>query len=121
MKVGLAAVVALFAVSIVSLSVANVLLKIAMVPAAESTYAAGFRTAALVGGMVLMIAQFAGMLLLEHWGLDVSVVVPVFGLNFALTALLGALWLGEPVGGLRWAGIAAVTVGVYLIARSSVQ
>ena len=47
-----------------------------------------------------------------------SVVVPIFGLNYVLTALLSQWFLGEPVHGLRWLGIALVVGGVALIARS---
>ena len=118
MKVGVGPVVAVFALSILGLSVGNVLLKIATAPGAESAYSSSHRLWAGILGMVLMTAQFAGMLLLERWGLDVSVVVPVFGINFAITALLGAVWLGESVSAMRWYGILAMLVGVVLIARS---
>ena len=72
----------------------------------------------LPAGMVLMIVQFIGMLTLFKWGWDASVVVPIFGLNYALTALLSQWFLGEPVRGLRWLGIALVIAGVALIVRS---
>ena len=45
-------------------------------------------------------------------------VVPLVGLNNALTALLSQWLLGEPVAGLRWLGIVLVIGGVALIARS---
>ena len=70
-------------------------------------------------GVVLMTAQFIGMLTLFKWGWDASVVVPMFGLNYVLTALLSQWFLGEPVHAIRWIGIALVVSGVALIARSA--
>jgi drug/metabolite transporter (DMT)-like permease len=118
LQVGVGRIAAVFAGSILSLSVANILLKIACTPAAVGTYAANVRWWAGTVGMVLMILQFAGMLLVEYWGMDVSVVMPVFGLNFAVTAILGRVFLGEGVDFRRWLGIVILTFGVYLVASS---
>ena len=119
-------VVLLFAGSILSLSVGEVLLKVGMArldTLADQRVAALARAAATNGplwlGMVLMIVQFTGMLSLFKCGWDASVVVPVFGLNFALIALIGAVWLHEPVNLTRWLGILAIMIGVALVAQSS--
>lgn len=112
--------------SVLSLSVGNVLLKLGMarLDGLQPQGLAGWLralqvTPALPLGGLLMALQFAGMLTLFKWGWEVSVVVPLFGLNYAVTALLGSLWLAEPVGPARWAGIALLTVGVALIARDA--
>jgi drug/metabolite transporter (DMT)-like permease len=113
-----------FALSIGALSVANILLKIGMDRwgSLEASGSLSLRSSAalwqLPAGIVLMTLQFIGMLTLFKWGLDASVVVPVFGLNYVLTALLGNQMLGEPVNGLRWMGIVLIIAGVAFIARS---
>jgi drug/metabolite transporter (DMT)-like permease len=112
------------AASISSIAVANVLLKVGMDRLAVLQAAGGITWRGAAGvwelsvGMLLMIVQFAGMLTLFKWGWDASVVVPIFGLNYALTAILSQWFLGEPVYGLRWLGIALVIAGVALIVRS---
>ena len=117
--------VLLFSLSIGSLSLANVLLKVGMDRwgVLEAAGGLSWRTVSMVWqlpvGILLMTAQFLGMLTLFKWGWDASVVVPVFGLNYVLTAMLGQSLLGESVTGWRWLGIALVIAGVALIARSS--
>lgn len=115
----------LLAGSILALSVGNVLLKVGMDRVAAATPHGAVGTIRAVAatwqvgaGVACMAAQFAGMLALFGLGLPVSVVVPVFGLNYVVTALLGKWVLGESVDATRWLGIAAVLLGVALIARS---
>ena len=72
-------------------------------------------------GVLLMMAQFIGTLTLFKWGWDASVVVPVLGLNYVSTAILGKWMLGEPVNAMRWFGIFLVILGVTFIARSVTQ
>lgn len=116
--------VLVFALSISALSVANILLKVGMDRwgGLEASGGLSLRTSLalwqLPFGIVLMTIQFLGMLTLFKWGLDASVVVPVFGLNYVLTALLGRWMLGEPVNGLRWLGIMLIIAGVAFVARS---
>lgn len=116
--------VAVFAVSIVSLSVGNILLKMGMdrfgaltasgIPALQAL----MKSPQLPAGIVLMIVQFVGTLTLFKWGWDASVVVPVMGLCYVGTAIMGKWLLGEPVNGLRWLGIFLIILGVFFIARS---
>ena len=68
-----------------------------------------------------MIVQFIGTLTLFKWGWDASVVVPVLGLSYVATAILGKWMLGEPVNAMRWFGIFLIVVGVVCIARSVTQ
>ncbi|NWG76254.1 MAG: hypothetical protein HXY24_16905, partial [Rubrivivax sp.] len=95
-----AKILAVFAVSIVCLSAGNVLLAAGTQRFGQLDPHGAAATLRALGiawqfpaGIALMIAQFVGMLALFGWGLPVSVVVPVFGLNYAVTALLGAVWL----------------------------
>src|SRR5271157_4587718 len=119
--------VAVFAVSIVSLSIGNILLKMGMDRFGALTAAgvpgiqAVLRAPQLPVGVALMTVQFIGTLTLFKWGWDASVVVPVMGLCYVGTALLGKWLLGEPVNGLRWLGILLVITGVFFIARSVTQ
>ncbi|MEY3000027.1 MAG: hypothetical protein RL648_241 [Verrucomicrobiota bacterium] len=112
------------ALSIGALSIGNILLKVGMDRWGQLEVEGGMSVGAVLTvwqlplGIILMTAQFVGMLTLFKWGMDASVVVPVFGVNYVLTALLGKWMLGEPVMGLRWVGIALIMAGVAFIARS---
>lgn len=116
--------VVVFAISIISLSVGSVLLKLgmdrygALTASGVSTLQALLKTPQLSVGSLLMIVQFAGTLTLFKWGWDASVVVPVMGLCYVGTAILGKWLLDEPVGVLRWLGIFLIIAGVVCIARS---
>ena len=119
--------VAVFAVSIVSLSAGNILLKMGMdrfgaltaagIPAVQALV----KSPQLPVGIVLMTVQFVGTLTLFKWGWDVSVVIPIMGLCYVGTAILGKWMLGEPVNAMRWFGIFLIILGVFFIARSVTQ
>jgi multidrug transporter EmrE-like cation transporter len=119
--------VAIFAVSIVSLSAGNILLKMGMdrfgiltasgVPAMQALV----KSPQLPIGILLMTVQFVGTLTLFKWGWDVSVVIPIMGLCYVGTAILGKWMLGEPVNAMRWLGIFLIILGVVFIARSVTQ
>ncbi len=118
------------AASVIVNSLGNVLLTLAMkrlAPTLEAHLAAYDVGAALLtlatdvtflGGMALLIAFFILFLTLLS-KLDLSYVLPVTSLGYVITALLGALLLGETVSALRWTGIAAIAIGVYLVTRSA--
>ena len=119
--------VAVFAVSIVSLSAGNILLKMGMdrfgaltasgIPVAQAL----MKSPQLPVGIILMTVQFVGTLTLFKWGWDVSVVIPIMGLCYVGTAILGKWMLGEPVNAMRWFGIFLIILGVFFIARSVTQ
>jgi len=119
--------VVVFAVTIASLSAGNILLKLGMdhYGALTSYGIPGLQAMAkepqLPLGVLLMTVQFIGTLTLFKWGWDASVVVPVLGLNYVGTAILGKWLLGEPVNAMRWFGILLVILGVTFIARSVTQ
>ena len=68
-----------------------------------------------------MVIQFVGTLTLFKWGWDASVVIPVMGLCYIGTAIMGKWMLDEPVNGLRWLGISLIILGVFFVARSATQ
>jgi multidrug transporter EmrE-like cation transporter len=119
--------VAVFAVSIASLSAGNILLKMGMDRFGTLT-ASGIpiiqalaKSPQLPVGIILMTVQFIGTLTLFKWGWDVSVVIPIMGLCYVGTAILGKWMLGEPVNAMRWLGIFLIILGVVFIARSVTQ
>lgn len=119
--------VIVFAVSIASLSAGNILLKMGMdrfgaltdsgVPVVQALV----KVPQLPIGIVLMTVQFIGTMLLFKWGWDASVVIPIMGLCYVGTAILGKWMLGEPVNSMRWFGILLIIVGVFFVARSATQ
>ena len=119
--------VTVFAVSIASLSAGNILLKMGMDRFGTLT-ASGIpiiqalvKSPQLPVGVILMTVQFIGTLTLFKWGWDVSVVIPIMGLCYVGTAILGKWMLGEPVNAMRWLGIFLIILGVFFIARSVMQ
>ena len=120
-------IVLVFALSIASLSLGSVLLKLGMdrygnlTASGISGLQALSRSPLLLVGSALMMFQVLGTLILFKWGCDVSVVTPVMGLCYVGTAILGRWLLAEPVNGLRWMGISLVILGVFCIARSVAQ
>ncbi|MCS7079346.1 MAG: DMT family transporter [Chloracidobacterium sp.] len=116
--------------SVIVNSMGNVLLTLAMkrlAPTLEAQLAAYDLTALLatvatdatfLSGLTLLIAFFMLFLTLLS-KLDLSYVLPVTSLGYVVTALLGAVLLGEEVSALRWLGIVAIAVGVYLVTRSA--
>jgi len=120
-------VVAVFAISIASLSAGNIFLKMgmdrfgALTASGIPTVQALVKTPQLPLGIVLMIIQFVGTLTLFKWGWDASVVIPIMGLCYVGTAIMGKWMLGEPVNAMRWFGIFLIIVGVFFVARSVTQ
>ncbi len=47
-----------------------------------------------------------------------SLAYPMLALSYVLIPLLAWLLLGESVPGVRWAGVAVICVGIYLVSRS---
>jgi drug/metabolite transporter (DMT)-like permease len=50
---------------------------------------------------------------------QVSVAYPMLSMGYVIAAVLGAIFLGEPVGAARMAGISLVCLGVFFIARTA--
>ena len=68
-----------------------------------------------MAGLLVSVAIIAFYIALSRG--PVSVVVPIFAMNFAVAATLGFLLLREPVTAARMAGVALGAVSLYLLTR----
>lgn len=69
----------------------------------------------LFGLLLYGLSAVVWLSVLARW--DVSKAYPLVGMGFVLSAAIGWM-LGEQVDGVRWAGVALICVGVYLVGRS---
>ena len=69
-------------------------------------------------GIASLITFFVAYLLVLSWA-DYSFVQPASSLAYGVVALLGYLLLGERVSLLRWAGIAVICLGVFVVGRTN--
>jgi drug/metabolite transporter (DMT)-like permease len=68
-------------------------------------------------GIVCLLAFFIAYMLVLTWA-DYSYVQPASAFSYAVVALLSYFLLGEVVPPLRWAGIAVICVGVFVVGRT---
>ncbi len=68
-------------------------------------------------GILFEIAYSLLWLAVLSWS-EVSWAVPMNAVEYVLVGVAASFFLGEPVGALRWTGIALVSVGLYLLAGS---
>ena len=71
----------------------------------------------VLGGVFLQAIYYVLLLSLIQKA-PVSLVVPMTGFGYVLTAFLARIFLAEPVSPGRWAGIFLITVGVIFISRA---
>ncbi|MEK7408303.1 MAG: EamA family transporter [Acidobacteriota bacterium] len=71
-------------------------------------------------GVTILILWMLARLALLSWA-DLSYVLPITSLGYVLTAMLGRLFLGEQIPAARWAGIALITAGVFLVSRTAIR
>lgn len=71
----------------------------------------------LILGTALQAVYFGLWLAVLSWE-DLSVALPLQALSYVVVAFLAQWYLGEQVGGMRWAGICLICVGVALVTRS---
>lgn len=69
-------------------------------------------------GISSLILFFVSYMLVLSWA-DYSFVQPASSLAYGVVALLGYLILGENVSPLRWAGIAIICLGVFVISHTA--
>lgn len=74
----------------------------------------------LILGTALQAVYFGLWLAVLSWE-DLSVALPLQAVSYLVVAFLAQWFLGEQVGGMRWAGICLICVGVALVTRSSVN
>jgi len=72
------------------------------------------------GGIVCLLLFFACYMVVLSWA-DYSFVSPFLAISFAIVALMGHIFLGEPVPPMRWIGIALIVLGVTLVGGTSPQ
>src|SRR5271170_557320 len=68
-------------------------------------------------GIASLITFFVAYMLALSWA-DYSFVQPASSLAYGVVALLGYLMLGEHVSPMRWAGIAVICLGVFVVGRT---
>jgi hypothetical protein len=92
--------IAVFAISIFSLSVGNILLKLGMDRYAVMTLneispvSAFLKLPALSLGVLLMLVQFGCTITLFKWGWEATVVIPIMGLSYVVMGFVGRWMLG---------------------------
>jgi drug/metabolite transporter (DMT)-like permease len=69
-------------------------------------------------GIASLVTFFVAYLLVLSWA-DYSFVQPASSIAYGIVALLGYLMLGEKVSPLRWAGIAIICLGVFVVGRTN--
>jgi uncharacterized membrane protein len=69
-------------------------------------------------GIASLLCFFVAYMLVLSWA-DYSFVQPASSLAYGVVAILGYLMLGERVSPLRWAGIALICLGVFVVGRTS--
>ena len=69
-------------------------------------------------GVVLLVLWMMSRMALLSWA-DLSYVLPVTAIGYALVALVGKVLLGEQISPRRWAGIALIVAGVALVSAAT--
>jgi drug/metabolite transporter (DMT)-like permease len=77
-----------------------------------------FTTVSIWLGIASLVTFFVAYMLVLSWA-DYSFVQPASSLAYGVVALLGYLMLGERVSPLRWAGIAVICLGVFVVGRTN--
>ena len=69
-------------------------------------------------GVASLTTFFVAYMLVLSWA-DYSFVQPASSLAYGVVALLGYLMLDEKVSPLRWAGVAVICLGVFVVGRTN--
>ena len=69
-------------------------------------------------GIASLLAFFVAYMLVLSWA-DYSYVQPASAIAYGVVALLATLLLGEVVSPLRWAGIAIICLGVFVVGHTN--
>lgn len=77
-----------------------------------------FTTGEIWLGISSLLTFFVAYMLVLSWA-DYSFVQPASSLAYGVVALLGYWMLGERVSPLRWAGIAVICLGVFVVSRTN--
>ena len=68
-------------------------------------------------GIACLLAFFVAYMLVLTWA-DYSYVQPASSFSYAVVAILGYFFLGEAVTPLRWAGVAIICAGVFIVGHT---
>jgi drug/metabolite transporter (DMT)-like permease len=68
-------------------------------------------------GILLLILFFVAYTLVLSWA-DYSFVQPASSIGYGVVAVLGYFLLGEAITSTRWAGVAIICLGVFLVSRT---
>jgi drug/metabolite transporter (DMT)-like permease len=77
-----------------------------------------FASGSIWFGIASLIVFFVAYMLVLSWA-DYSFVQPASSLAYGIVALFGYLMLGERISPLRWAGIAVICLGVFVVSRTA--
>lgn len=77
-----------------------------------------FTTGDIWLGISSLLAFFVAYMLVLSWA-DYSFVQPASSLAYGVVALFGYWMLGERISPLRWAGIAVICLGVFVVSRTN--
>jgi len=77
-----------------------------------------FTSGSIWSGIASLTTFFVAYMLVLSWA-DYSFVQPASSLAYGVVALLGYLVLGERVSPLRWAGVAVICLGVFVVGRTN--
>jgi drug/metabolite transporter (DMT)-like permease len=77
-----------------------------------------FTTGAIWLGVASLLMFFVANILVLSWA-DYSFVQPASSMAYGVVALLSVFVLGEAVSPLRWAGIAIICLGVFIVGRTN--
>lgn len=80
-------------------------------------FSLAFTSATIWLGVGSLLVFFAAYMIVLSWA-DYSYVQPASSISYAVVALLASTWLGEFVPPLRWAGIAIICIGVFLVGHT---
>lgn len=72
----------------------------------------------VIGGIALLIFWTMTKVTLLSMA-DLSYVLPVTSVGYALNAVAGWIFLSERISGARWGGIALITLGALLVSRTA--
>ena len=75
-------------------------------------------TSAIWLGVASLLTFFVANILVLSWA-DYSFVQPASSMAYGVVALLSIFLLGEAVSPLRWAGIAIICLGVFIVGRTN--
>jgi drug/metabolite transporter (DMT)-like permease len=83
-------------------------------------YVAAVFTAWVALGIALLLLWLVARMALLSWA-DLSFVVPVTAMGYALAAVAGHVFLGEHVSAQRWAGALLIAAGTAVVGTTSVR